>query len=192
MPPLHPGRGSALLVVDAQVAVMKNAWQADAVLSTLNQAVANARAAGMPVIWIQHDDADLVADSADGAWAPPLRPAPHERQLRKHFNSAFEETPLDTDLAALGVKHLLLGGASTNWCIRATAYGALERGYDLTLIADAHTTQALDLGPGQVVEPAALILDLNAAMTWLSYPGRQLRACPLAEIDFADPTATHA
>ena len=58
----------------------------------------------------------------------------------------FEPTKLEEELALLGATHITLAGAMTNWCIRATAYGALERGYDLTLVKDAHTTANVDLG----------------------------------------------
>ena len=54
-----------------------------------------------------------------------------------------------------------LAGAATNWCIRATAYGALERGYDLTLVADAHTTGGDDA--------PQVVADLNTVMQWVSY-----------------------
>ena len=71
-----------------------------------------------------------------------------------------------------------LAGAATNWCIRATAYAALERGYTLTLLSDAHTTAAMDLGGGVEVDPAQGVHDLNTVMRWLSYPNRTCRrAC---------------
>lgn len=184
MATIRSGHHVALMIVDAQVAVMRGAWQSNEVLQRLYQAVSHARAAHMPIIWVQHDDDELVANTNDWAWAPPLCPASDELLIRKHFNSAFENTPLEEHLSSWGITHIVLAGAATNWCIRATAYGALDRGYDLTLIADAHTTKALDLGDGRGVDAADLILDLNTAMTWLSYPGRSNRALPLSELDF--------
>ena len=74
-------------------------------------------------------------------------------------------TPLEDELAGLGVSHIVLVGVATNWCVRATAYAALERGYDLTLVADAHTTGG-DAAP-HVVE------DLNTVMRWVAYARRQ-------------------
>ena len=43
-------------------------------------------------------------------------------------------------MAELQADHLIVIGAQTNNCIRSTVYSALEKGYDVTLIADAHTT----------------------------------------------------
>jgi nicotinamidase-related amidase len=80
-----------------------------------------------------------------------------------------------------------LAGAATNWCIRATAYGALDRGYDLTLIKDAHTTGSMELDDGVKIEAASVIHDLNIAMSWLSYPGRTNGTATAEAIDFATP-----
>ena len=81
----------------------------------------------------------------------------------------------------------MLAGAATNWCIRATAYGALERGYDLTLIEDAHTTETMELGDGAQIDAARMVDELNIAMTWLSYPGRRNGIAAAGEVDFAVP-----
>ena len=81
----------------------------------------------------------------------------------------------------------MLAGCATNWCIRATAYGALERGYDLTLVKDAHTTKTMDLENGQKLEAAMLIQELNIAMTWLSYPGRKNTTAKANDVVFAAP-----
>jgi hypothetical protein len=96
-----------------------------------------------------------------------------EALIHKQFNSSFEQTALEDELAKLGTTHIALAGAATNWCIRATAYGALDRGYDLTLVKDAHTTDTMDLGTGKKIEASTVVDDLNIAMTWLRYPGRR-------------------
>ena len=75
--------------------------------------------------------------------------------IHKKFNSSFEQTALDEELARLCATHIALAGAATNWCIRATAYGALERGYDLTLIKDAHTTDTMELETARGSKPRA-------------------------------------
>lgn len=84
----------------------------------------------------------------------------------------------------LGATHIVLAGAATNWCIRATAYAALERGYDLTLVGDAHTTRSTPLEDGEVLPASAMVRDLNLAMTWLSYPGRRNACVPAQQVDF--------
>lgn len=92
-------------------------------------------------------------------------------------------------LEGLGVSHILLAGTASNWCIRASAYGALDRGIDLTLIGDAHTTRDMELGPGRVVEARSVIDDLNSTMQWLSYPGRKDVVVTAADVDFNSAAA---
>ncbi|MFA7332021.1 MAG: cysteine hydrolase [Candidatus Delongbacteria bacterium] len=187
MATVRDGARSALLIVDVQVGVMRRAWEAARVIGNVALAVERARAAGVPVIWVQHEDEELVRDSADWRWVPELRPASDEVLIHKHFNSAFEETVLEERLAELGITQLVLAGASSNWCIRATAYGALERGYDLTLVEDAHSTASGTFEDGMVIEAAHLVRELNLALTWLSYPGRVNRTLAAGALDFASP-----
>jgi nicotinamidase-related amidase len=184
---IRKGNKKALLVVDVQVGVMQNAWNAPQVIKNIITAVEKARTNNIPVIWVQHSDEELLINSPDWQLVPKLLPANGELQIQKNFNSAFEQTPLDEVLARYGTTQILLAGAATNWCIRATAYGALDRGYDLTLIKDAHTTESIELEDGTKVEAADIILDLNIAMKWLSYPGRINRAVSVNSIDIFKP-----
>ncbi len=180
----RPGSKSSLLVVDLQVGVVASAWERDNVVENAALAVRRAREAGLPVIWVQHDDQELKRGTPDWEWVPELQPLPSEPRIYKNFNSAFEETSLLELLDALNVSRIYLAGAATNWCIRATAYGALDRGFDVTLLSDAHTTSDMDLGPDRIVTARAVIDDLNVAMRWLSYPGRVNAVAKSAEADF--------
>jgi nicotinamidase-related amidase len=172
MATVREGSRSVLLVVDVQVGVVRNAWQVADVVQRLVQAVARARAQGVAVIWVQHQNERLVPGSADWQWVPELVPAAAESRIAKRFNSAFEQTELEALLAGLGATRIVLAGAASNWCIRATAHAALERGYDLTLLADAHTTTDMDCEDGTRIAAADIVRELNVAMTWLDYPGR--------------------
>lgn len=182
--PTRAGTRSALLVVDVQTGVVAQAWDRDRIVGNVALVVQRARASGVPVIWVQHDDAELERGSPGWAWAPDLQPLPGEACVHKHHNSAFEDTGLEAQLDALSVSHLVLAGAASNWCIRATAYGALERGYDLTLVSDAHTTTDLEIGPGRVVPAPAVVDDLNTTLRWLSYPGRRNGVAEAAQVAF--------
>jgi nicotinamidase-related amidase len=190
MTTIRKGNKAALVIVDVQVGVVKEAWDAPRIIKNVSHAVERARAQGVPVMWVQHSDDELKYGSAEWQWVPELRPAAGELRVHKHFNSSFEETALEEALAKLGVSHIVLAGAATNWCIRATAYGALERGYDLTLIKDAHTTKDIDLGDNKKIEASNLIIDLNIAMTWLSYPGRVNGTATAEAVDFAKTGGT--
>lgn len=178
---------AALLVVDVQVGVVRAAWDVSRVVANVAATVLLARAQGVPVIWVQHEDEELMPGSDDWQWVPELVPVDGETRIHKRFNSSFEQTPLDAELAAQGVTHVVLAGAMTNWCIRATAYAALERGFDLTLVGDAHTTASITLEGGGAIEAAHLVQDLNIAVRWLNYPGRRNATVPAAAVDFSQP-----
>ena len=186
MATVREGNKAALLVVDVQVGVMKDAWDAARVIGQVARAVQRARDEGVPVVWVQHaNEDDLPAGSLPWQWVPALLPAAGEALIHKQFNSAFEQTPLDEVLAGLDVSHLVLAGAMTNWCIRATAYGALERGYDLTLVADAHSTSPMVMDDGARIDAETVVRELNTAMTWLRYPGRRNAAVAVAQLRFS-------
>ena len=185
MATVREGDKPVLLVVDVQVGVMDEAWDAPRIIKNVARTVERARDQGVPVLWIQHADQDLAYGSPAWQWAPELQPVDGETRIDKQFNSSFEATTLEEELARLGATHVVLAGAATNWCIRATAYGALDRGYDLTLIEDAHTTGTIELDNGVRIEAADVIQELNIAMTWLSYPGRSNRTATAEAVDFA-------
>lgn len=184
---VREGSKEALLVVDVQVGVMKTVWDAPRIIKNIAAVVEKARDRDVPVIWVQHADDELPYGSPDWQLVPELTVAAGEIQIGKQFNSSFEQTSLDETLAQLGAAHVVLAGAATNWCIRATAFGALDRGYDLTLIKDAHTTETIELANGTRIEAADIIQELNIAMTWLSYPGRANGTASVEDVDFAVP-----
>lgn len=192
MATIRSGEQPALLVIDVQQGVVERACERERVVACVAMAVERARAAGVPVLWVQHESDDLVRGTDAWRWVPELQPASGEALIHKRFNSAFEQTDLEPRLAALGATHLVVAGAASNWCIRATAYAALERGYDLTLVADAHTTPDLALGPGRVVAARDVIDELNAVVRWLEYPGRRNRVEPAAAVDFGRTAAPGA
>jgi nicotinamidase-related amidase len=187
MATVREGRQGVLLVVDVQVGVMSDAWDAPRVIKNVSRVVERARGRGVPVIWVQHSDDELVHGSPSWQWVPELAPAPGEPVIHKRFNSSFEETALEEELAKLGASHITLAGAATNWCIRATAYGALDRGYDLTLVKDAHTTGSMEFEDGVRIEAANVVRELNVAMSWVSYPGRANGIAAAEDADFAAP-----
>lgn len=174
----RPGNRSVLLVVDVQSGVVASAHRRDETVANVAAMVEKARRAEVPVVWVQHSDDELVANTDEWELASELSPQGQDHRIHKHFNSSFEETDLESLLDSLGASKIVLAGAATNWCIRATAYGALERGYDVSLISDAHTT-------GSPHAPE-IIEDLNTAMQWLSYPGRKNEAVAMANYSFGE------
>jgi nicotinamidase-related amidase len=187
MATVREGNTAVLLVVDVQVGVMGEMWDAERVIKQVARAVDRAREQGVPVVWVQHSDDELPYGSPEWEWVPELVPAEGELRIYKNFNSSFEQTVLEEELAKLGATHVALAGVATNWCIRATAYGALDLGYDVTLIEDAHTTGSMELDNGTKIEAWNVIDELNVCMTWVSYPGRTNGTATAEQVDFAIP-----
>ena len=74
----------------------------------------------------------LLTLEAGSRWAeidPRIAPLETEPVLNKLFASAFYGTGLPSALAAAGVDTLIVTGASTSGCVRATAVDALQYGY---------------------------------------------------------------
>ena len=171
---------SALLVIDVQNQVVDGAFNKEAVVANINSAVSNARIAGVPVIWIQHSDDWMAIGSDDWQIVSELDPLKAEIKVEKLYRNSFEATTLEDVLAKLNVGHLYLTGAQTNNCVRHTGHGALDRGYDVTLIEDAHTTTDYTF-EGQSVSAEVLIDDLNASFTEYELPGRKANVVTVSE-----------
>jgi nicotinamidase-related amidase len=174
---------SALLVIDVQVGVVGEAFERDLKVANMSKAIDRARAASIPVIWVQHSDEELVLESAEWEIVSELSPLPNEPRVRKTFRSSFEETNLEEVLNTLGVSHLYVCGAETNNCVRHTAHAALEKGYDLTLLADAHTTTGFEWD-GYIVDAARVIDEQNTNFMSYSLPGRKASAVSVTELSF--------
>jgi isochorismate hydrolase len=132
---------TALLVVDVQNGVVKQAHKREAVLANIARLVENARREQAPVVWIQHHDEQLVQGSEDWRIVGELNPAAGEPLIEKNYGDSFENTTLENVLSRLGAGELVVVGAQTDACIRSTLHGAFVRGYDVTLVTDAHTTE---------------------------------------------------
>jgi len=130
----------ALLVIDVQRGVVANAFRRNEVVANIEHLVESARKAEVPVIWVQHSDDELVKGSEGWAYVSELRMGNGEPVVHKQFGDSFEGTNLDELLQELAIERLIVCGAQTDACIRSTLHGAIARGYNATLVSDAHTT----------------------------------------------------
>ena len=175
---------TALLVVDVQNAVVANAHDREAVVGRIAGLVDRAREAGTQVVWVQHHDGHLAEGSDEWQVVPELQVSPDEPVVGKSYGDAFEGTNLEQVLAGRGIGHLVAVGAETDACIRSTIHGALTRGYDVTLVSDAHTvTDRSEYG----APPAAdVIAHTNLYWAYTEAPGRTARVVSADELSF-DP-----
>jgi isochorismate hydrolase len=174
---------TALLVVDMQVDVVLEAYRRDAVVATIAALVEKARAAGVAVVWVQHSSEELLQGSDGWQYVPELARRDSEPLVAKEYSDAFEATELETVLAARGIGRLFLAGAQTDECIRSTLHGAITRGYDVTLVADAHTTE--DLSQFGAPPPELVVAHTNLYWQYHRAPGRTAETVNAADADFA-------
>lgn len=175
---------TAVLVIDVQNGVVRQAHDRDNVVANIGTVVDKARAVDMDVVWVQHNNADLPRDSEPWQFVPELLRRDAEPLVQKAYGDSFEDTDLESVLAARGIGSLVVVGAQTDSCIRATLHGAIVRGYDATLVGDAHTTE--DLSAFGAPPPEQVIAHTNLYWQYHTAPGRTARTVTTADVDFAD------
>jgi nicotinamidase-related amidase len=174
---------TALIVIDVQNGVVAQSHQRDAVVANVGILVERARREAIPVLWIQHSDEELERGSDDWRIVPELLPAEAEPLIEKNYRDSFEDTTLEDVLAGLGVGRLVVCGAQTDMCVRSTLHGALVRGYDATLVGDAHTTE--DLTAWGAPSPAQVIAHTNLYWNTQTAPGRTAETVETKDVNFA-------
>lgn len=175
---------TALIVIDMQRGVVADAFEVDRVVDNINTLVDKARTERVPVIWVQHSDSELAEGSDAWQYLDDLQRAEGEPVVSKRYGDSFEETDLEKILAERHVGRLVVTGAQTDACVRSTLHGALARGYDATLVADAHTTEDMRQW-GSPIGPDQAIAYTNLYWGFSNAPGRAGSVLPAAEIDFS-------
>jgi nicotinamidase-related amidase len=181
---LNDRPNTALLVIDMQRDVVGQAYDVDRVVANINSLVDRARAEDVPVIWVQHSADDMPQGSEGWQYIPELKRLDDEPLVHKRYGDSFEETDLESLLAERQVGRVVVTGAQTDACIRSTLHGALVRGYDTTLVEDAHTTEDMRQW-GSPVAPDQAIAYTNLYWRYSEAPGRTGATVPTADVDFA-------
>jgi nicotinamidase-related amidase len=174
---------TALLVSDVQVGVVAAAARRDDVIANINTLVEKARAERVPVVWVQHSDEGLVQGSDEWRYVPDLARRDDEPLVQKNYGDSFEATDLEAVLAERGVGRLVVTGAQSDACIRSTLHGGIVRGYDVTLVSDAHTTE--DLSAYGAPAPEQVIAHTNLYWQFHSAPGRTAGTVETEKVDFS-------
>jgi len=162
---------TALLVVDVQNGVVAEAHDRDVVVANVGS-----------LVWVQHFDEGLPRGSEDWRIVPELAPDGAESLVEKSYGDSFEGTNLETVLSGLGVGRLVVVGAETDACIRSTLHGAFARGYDATLVSDAHTTG--DRTEWGAPPPDQVIAHTNLYWNYQTAPGKTAGTVETKDVDF--------
>ncbi len=170
---------SALLVVDVQREYMEPepfvTCDGDDLIAKSHMLIEAARAAGVPVVYVKHLDETPPANPTAADICSEIAPQSAEPVVEKRFPSAFFRTDLERTLKRLHIETLYACGLATFGCLNATVMCALCKGYDVTVVHDAHGAQAL----GEI-SVAQVIAQFESA--WTAAGARLLRA---SDVHFA-------
>jgi len=147
IPVIKHGTKPALIIIDVQVELFRKSipvYQSEQLLEALAGLVERAHAAGILVIFVQHASDAYMPFGSDG-WQlqPSLKPAETDKRIYKTHPNAFEGTELDEVLEEARVGTLVVAGLVTHGCVKATTLDALERGYQVILVSDGHSSYSV-------------------------------------------------
>ena len=161
-------RTTALVLVDLQEEFLTERGGpyrlpgAGAILPAVERLLAGFRARGLPVVHTAFADTHRLLDRpAFGEHMPNrsretgfddsqlfrearfvrgVEPRADEIVIHKPSYGAFHDTPLETILRRLGVRHVVLAGVLTDCCVGTTARQAFARGFGVVVASDATAT----------------------------------------------------
>ena len=148
---------SAVVMIDAQMEYVNGRLPLTGIEPALEvgaELLAAARAAGRPVVHVQHQGKGDGLFGPDGpffAIAPQVAPLEGEAVVGKVVPNALADGVLDTRLNELGAANIIIAGFMTHLCVSTTARAALDLGYGCTVLAPACATRDLPDGQGGVV-----------------------------------------
>ncbi|WP_448108498.1 cysteine hydrolase family protein [Pseudomonas azerbaijanoccidentalis] len=175
---------TALLIIDVQQALCSGEYECfeiNRVINTINDLSTRARNAGVPVVLIQHEEADglFTYDAAGWQLAEGLETAPKDLRVRKTTGDSFYQTNLQKLLPKEDFERLVICGLQTDYCVNATVRQALKLGYDVVLAKDAHST--VDNGN---LTAEDIIAEHNKDWAHLTGSVARIDVIPTAEIRF--------
>lgn len=175
---------TAILVIDVQQGLCEGpdaAHDCPGTIERINAVTLRARAAGVPVFFIQHESSVGYLEHGSREWqlATGLLVQAGDRRIRKTTPDAFLRTELQVALQALGVKDLVVCGMHSEFCVDTTTRKALALGYPVVLVSDAHTSAG-----NSAISPQQVIAHHNATLTNISSFGPQVMAVAHGAVRF--------
>ncbi|WP_211454261.1 cysteine hydrolase family protein [Collimonas antrihumi] len=174
---------TALLVIDVQHGLFDQTprpFEAEAVIERINTLTAKARAAEVPVIFIQHEASDIEYNSADWQLQRGLQVKEGDVKLRKNTPDSFLRTELEALLASWHTEQVVICGYASEFCVDTTTRRAAALGYPVMLVSDAHTTHDKPHATGLQIRAHE-----NATLPHIDSFGPKITAVATSELHFA-------
>lgn len=175
---------TALIVIDMQQALCSGAEAAfdiARVIDNINTLSRRARAAGVPVVLVQHEEPEGPMQHGRAGWAlaDGLLTDAADVCVRKTTPNSFHGTELQRRMQERGAKRLVVCGLQTEFCVDTTVRQALALGYDVVLAADGHSTT-----DGAITASQA-IAHHNRTLRWMGGFDATIAVQPAAEVSWS-------
>jgi nicotinamidase-related amidase len=175
--------GTAVLVIDVQQGLCEGngaPLDCSGTIVRINHVTRKARAAGAPVIFIQHESKAGYLEHDSPAWqlAIGLEVQPSDIKVRKTTPDSFLRTDLEAILRTKGVDKLVVCGMHTEFCVDTTTRRALALGFPVVLVSDGHTSAG-----NTSISAQQVIAHHNATLTNISSFGPRVQAVPSERIE---------
>jgi nicotinamidase-related amidase len=138
---------TAVVIIDVQTSMFDPAdpiYRGEELLATLNRLLAKARAAQIPILYVQHGNekkgAPLELNTPGWQIHEAIVPPEGEPVIQKRWPDSFYQTTLQDELQARGIKKLVIAGNATDYCVDTSCRRAFSLGYEVTLVKDGHST----------------------------------------------------
>ncbi len=148
----------ALVIIDVQQGMFSlpemQPFDGDAVVTRISSLLDLARSADVPVIFIQHDGGEghpLSSDRPGFAYHPRLMPLSYETVIIKRHCNAFQDTGLTEHFQSEAIDHLTVCGMQTQYCVDTFVRAAVDRGFQVRLVSDGHTTFGTTILSGESI-----------------------------------------
>jgi nicotinamidase-related amidase len=173
---------TAFLIIDVQNALCsgpEEVFESRRVIDRINLVIEKARAAGAPVIVIQHEEKEGLFEHGSDGWSLPAELAvlPSDVYIRKTVTDSFHNTNLEAELKARGIDHLVVCGMQSDFCVDTTIRRALALGYPITLVSDGHSTV-----DNAVLTAAQISAHHNETLANITSFGPTVKPVPAAEV----------
>lgn len=173
---------SAVLIIDVQQGLCEGegaAFDCPATIERINAVAQQARLAGAPVIYVQHESTSGYLEHGTPAWqlADDLEVLPSDIRLRKTTPDCFLRTGLEELLRTHGIEKLVVCGMHSEFCVDTTVRRALSLGFPVVLVADGHTSAG-----NAAISAAQVIAHENATLTNISSFGPRAIAVASAQV----------